>query len=129
MCLIIYIGKFKTFVVDCRRRPSTPSWTTPSPSSPSKDETVSSFVVLTPSWTDGTTGCAGCGYRGWVECLESWACIRRLLLLTRHFRYRNSLQSVRITFLLALFLCVCLVWFLRSVRGYLQNSQTPHHRN
>ena len=33
----------------CSRRPSTPSRTSPSQSVPSKDETVSSFVFLTPS--------------------------------------------------------------------------------
>ena len=43
---ICLINQFCASVVDGRRRPSTPS----------KDETVSSFVVLTPSWTDGTTG-------------------------------------------------------------------------
>ena len=42
-------------VVDGRRRPSTPS----------KDETVSSVVVLTPSWTDGTTERSASVYDGW----------------------------------------------------------------
>ena len=36
-----------------------PSRTAPRQSVPSKDETVSSIVVLTPSWTDGTTESAG----------------------------------------------------------------------
>ena len=50
----------------CSRRPSTPSRTAPRQSVPSKDETASSFVVLTPSWTDGTTGISAYS----LGCLE-----------------------------------------------------------
>jgi len=52
---ICLIDQFCASVVDGRRRPSTPSRTAPRQSLPSKEEAVSSFVVLTPSWTDGTT--------------------------------------------------------------------------
>ena len=53
---ICLTNQFCASVIDGRRRPSTQSRTALRQSVPSKDETVSSFVVLTPSWTDGTTG-------------------------------------------------------------------------
>ena len=49
ICLIDY---FCVSVVDGRRRPSTPSRTASRQSIASNDETASSIVVLTPSWTD-----------------------------------------------------------------------------
>jgi len=52
---ICLIDQFCASVVNGRRQPSTPSWTASSQSIPSKDEIVFSFVVLAPSWHDGTT--------------------------------------------------------------------------